>query len=110
MSEYLAKYGANPRDFQETLSFSHFVQQREERRPQSHGRMKGNRFLLSTFDGSPTCATEAWVKKLEAFFLLHPIVDREVVAISVLHLEREAKAWWYSHGRHARVSTLAAFS
>ena len=72
--------------------------------------MKGNRFLLSTFDGSLTCAAGAWVKKLEAFFLLHPIEDREVVAIVALHLEGEAETWWFSHGRHARVSTLADFS
>ena len=72
--------------------------------------MKGNRFLLSTFDGSLTCATKAWVKNLEAFFLLHPVVDREAVAIAALHLEGEEKAWWSSYGRHARVSTLADFS
>ena len=72
--------------------------------------MKGNRFLLSTFDGSLTCAVEAWVKKLEAFFLLHPIVDRETISIAALHLDGEAKTWWFSHGMHARVSTLADFS
>ena len=72
--------------------------------------MRGNRFLLSTFDGSLTCAAEVWVKKLEAFFLLHPIVDREVIEVVVLHLEGEAKIWWFSHWDHARVSTLVDFS
>ena len=110
LSWYLAEYRKNPRVFQETLSFPHYIQQKEERRPYSHGMMKVNRFLLSTFDGSLTCAAEAWVKKLEDFFLLHPVVDREVVAIAALHLEGEAKAWWFSYGRHARVSTLADFS
>ena len=92
LSGYLAEYRKNPRVFQETLSFPHYIQQKEERRPYSHGMMKGNRFLLSTFDGSLTCAAEAWVKKLEAFFLLHPVVDREAVAIAVLQIEGEAKA------------------
>ena len=72
--------------------------------------MKGNRFLLSNFDGSPTCVAGAWVKKLEAFFLLHPVVDRKVVEIVALHLEGEANTWWFSHWSHARVSTLAEFS
>ena len=72
--------------------------------------MRGNIFLLSTFDGSLTCVAEAWVMKLEAFFLLHPVVDRKAVEIAVLHLEGEANIWWFSHLSHARVSTLADFS
>ena len=69
--------------------------------------MRGNRFLLSTFDGSLTFAAEAWVMKLEAFFLIHPVVDRKAVEIVALHLEGEANTWWFNHLSHARVSTLA---
>ena len=72
--------------------------------------MSGNRFLLSTFDGSLTFAAEIWVKNLEAFFLLHPVVDKKVVEIAALHLEGEANIWWIGHLSHARVSTLAEFS
>ena len=72
--------------------------------------MGGNRFLLSTFDGSLTCAAKVWMKKLEAFFLLHPVVDREVAEIAALHLGGEENNWWISHLSHARVSTLADFS
>ena len=72
--------------------------------------MRGNRFILSTFDGSLTCATEVWVKKLEAFFLLHPVVDRDAIEITVLHLEGEAKDCWISHLSHTRFSTLVDFS
>ena len=42
--------------------------------------------------------------------MLHPVVDREVVEFAVLHLEGEAKTWWFNHWDHARVSTLANFS
>ena len=72
--------------------------------------MRGNRFLLSTFDGSITCAAKVWVKKLEDFFLIHPIVDKEAVEVAVLHLEGEAKTWWFSHMGYARVSTFADFA
>ena len=72
--------------------------------------MRGNIFLLSNFDGSLTCATKAWVMKLEAFFLLHPVVEREVVEIAALHLEGEASTWWSSHVSHARVSTFSDFT
>ena len=64
--------------------------------------------MLSTFDGSSTA--KAWVRKLEAFFLLHPIVEEEAVEISVLHLEGEAYVWWCSHLIHARVKTFAEFT
>ena len=90
LSEYLAGYRAKPRAFQETLSFPQFIQQKEEHRPHSYGMMRGNRFLLSTFDGSLTCAAEILVKKLEYFFLLHPVVDKEAVEVAALHLEGEA--------------------
>ena len=48
---------------------------------------------MSTFDGSLICAAEVWVKKLEDFFLLHFVVDREALEVTVLHLEGEAKNW-----------------
>ena len=46
--------------------------------------------MLPTFYGSLTCAENSWVMKLEAFFLLHLVVEREVVEIVAVHLESEA--------------------
>ena len=71
--------------------------------------MRGNRFLLSTFDGSLKCVAKAWVMKLEDIFLLHPVVEREAVEIAVLHLEGEANTWWFDHLSHARVSNIVEF-
>ena len=72
--------------------------------------IRGNRFLLSTFDGSLKCATKTWVMKLEAFFLLHPIVEKEAVEISALHFEGKARYWWSRNVSHARVSTFPDFT
>ena len=69
---------------------------------------RSNRFLLSTFDGSST--TKAWVRKLEAFFLLHLVAGEEAVEISTLHLEGGAHVWWFSHLSHARVKNFAEFT
>ena len=63
---------------------------------------------MSTFDGSSNART--WVRKLEAFFLLHPIAGKEAVEILALHLEGEAYDWWCSHLSHARVETFAEFT
>ena len=42
--------------------------------------------------------------------MLHPVVEREVVEIAVLHLEGEANIWWFSHLSHARVTTYVDFT
>ena len=94
----------------ETLALPQFIQLEEGKRRYNYGMMRGNRFLLPTFDGSLKCVAKNWVMKLEAFFLLHPVVEREVVEIAALHLEGEANFWWFNHLSHARVSTLAELS
>ena len=63
--------------------------------------------MLSTFDGLSTART--WVRKLEAFFLLHPVAGKEAIEISTLHLEGEAYDWWSSHLSHARERNFAKF-
>ena len=59
----------------------------EERRPYGKGEIRGNRLLFYTFYG--VTSARAWVKKMEAFVLLHPVVEREAVDITVLHLEEK---------------------
>ena len=108
LSDYLVEYRSQPRAFRETLDFPHFIQLKEEKRPCSKKEIKGNRFLLSTFDGSSNART--WVRKLEAFFLLHPMAGKEAVEISALHLEGEAYDLWCSHLSHARVKNFAEFT
>lgn len=48
--------------------------------------------------------------KLDAFFLLHLVVEREFVEIAALHLEGEVYIWWFSHLIHAGVTTYADFT
>ena len=108
LSKYLVEYKSQPRAFKETLALPQFIQLKEERRPCSRKEIKGNRFLLSTFDGSSIART--WVRKMEVFFLLHLVVEEEAIEILVLHMEGEAYFWWISHLSYARVSTLAEFS
>ena len=110
LRRYLVEYKSQPRYFKETLALPQFIQMEEERRPYNNVMMRGNRFPLSTFDGSPTCAAKAWVMKLEVFFLLHPVAEREAVEIAAMYLEGEARTWWFSHVIHARVSNFSDFT
>ena len=77
-------------------------------RPCSNRRSKGNRFLLSTFDGSSIARD--WTRKLDAFFLLHQVEEREAMEIAALHLEGKKKILWFSHLSHARVTDFANFT
>ena len=71
--------------------------------------MKGNRFLLSNFDGSSLCTERDWGKNLDAFFLLHPVIEKEAIEIAALHLQGEAHNWWFNHLDHASVTAYADF-
>ena len=85
LSEYLVEYKSQPRALKETLAFPQFIHLEEGRRPYSKGEIKGNRFILSTFDG--TSAAKAQARRLTKFFLLHPVVDREAMETKGRHLE-----------------------
>ena len=67
-SEYLAEYKSQPRAFKENLTLPEFIQLKEERRPCSNRRKKGNRFLLSTFDGPSSCTQRLWERSCMHFF------------------------------------------
>ena len=47
---------------------------------------------------------------LDAFFLLHLVVEGEAVEIAALHLEGEANIWCFNYLSHARVITYAGFT
>ena len=110
LSEYLAEYKSQPRAIKKNLTLPEFIELKEERRPSSNRRMKGSIFLLSTFDGSSSCTTKAWGRNSDAFFLLHPVVEKDVVEIAALHLQGEANIWWLSHLSHAKVTAYADFN
>ena len=57
---YLEEYKCQPRAFRETLDLPQFIQLKEERRPYRNRMVKGNKFILSTFDGSPICKERVW--------------------------------------------------
>ena len=64
---------------------------------------------MPTFDGSSTSTLRSWREELFAFFLKYSISKREAVDFAVLHLEGEARDWWFSHLSHMKVSTYVDF-
>ena len=71
-----------------------------------------DRFLLSTFDGSPTCSARAWVEELDTFLQQHQISEDEAIRLAVLHFGGKAYAWWifeYFYLKNANTSLYARF-
>ena len=108
LNQYLDEYNSHSIAFGGDTTFPQFIQWKEERRPCSRREIRGNRFLLSTFDGDTSA--RAWVKKIEAFFLLHPVAEKEVVEIAALHMEDKASVWWFKPLVHSRVSSFSDFA
>ena len=108
LDQYPSEYKSHYATFRGATTFPQFIQQKEEIRPYSKREIRGNRFLLSTFDGNTLA--RAWVKKLEAFFLLHPVAEKEAVEIAALHMEGEASVWWFKTLVHSSVRSFEDFS
>ena len=51
-------------------------------------------FLLSIFDGSPTCSARAWIEELDTFLQQHQIPEDEAIRVAALHLGGKVYAWW----------------
>lgn len=92
MSNYLVEYKSQSREVKENLTLQYFFQIKENWRPCSSNRRRGNiynRFFLPTFDGSSISTKKAWMKELHDFFQLHPLPEREAIEIALFHLEGE---------------------
>ena len=48
---------------------------------------------LPCFDESTKCYARSWVHKLDAYFELNPMRERDAIKYSTLHLDGEAQKW-----------------
>ena len=68
---------------------------------------------LPYFDGSAKCTSNSWVQKLDTYFQLNPMMERDSIRIPTMHLEGDASDWWF-HGLrnlvHDTVTTYEEFT
>ena len=77
------------------------------------GREQHDRFLLSTFEGSPTCSAKAWVEELDTFLQHHQIPEDEAIKVVVLHMRGKAYASWIFESfslRNVNTTSYASFT
>jgi len=84
------------------------------RRGESHKKGNGKnkelkhklgKLTVAFFDGSEKISARAWLQKLETYFVLNPMKEKDAVQFATLHLEGEAYEWWY-HGHTTLGSSL----
>ena len=63
LSGFLHEYESQTQKFRDHITFPEFWKIKVRRSKQNNV----DRFLLSTFDGSPTCSARAWVEELDTF-------------------------------------------
>ena len=90
LSDLLQEYESQTERFRDHTDFQEFCKIQVEKSKQQ----VADRFLLSTFVGSPTCLARAWVKELDSYFQLHHISEDEAIRVAALHFRGKARAWW----------------
>ena len=52
---------------------------------------------LPYFGGSAKCTTNSWVQKLDTYFQLNPLMERDSIRMATMQLEGDAIDLWF-HG------------
>jgi hypothetical protein len=52
---------------------------------------------IPPFDGTAKLSAKAWVKKLDAYLQLNPMMELDAIKFSTLYLEGKSHEWWF-HG------------
>ena len=58
------------------------------------GSQQKDRFVLSTFEGSPTCSAKAWVEELKTMLQQHKVSKGDAIRFAALHFRGKTYAWW----------------
>jgi hypothetical protein len=93
----------------------------ESRRGEDHNNSRGITSISSERLGnSPSLLStdrpniaRAWVHKLDTYYKLNKMTEKEAISFATLHLEGEAQEWWY-HGLvtlgHSRITSYREFT
>ena len=55
------------------------------------------RLTIPNFDGARRGSARIWVQKLDTYFQFNPMTETDAIKLATLHLDREAREWWF-HG------------
>ena len=65
------------------------------------------------FDGTSNCLVGSWIQKMDTYFQLNPMEERDAIKLEAIHLDGESIEWWF-HGMktlgHDQVITYEEFT
>ena len=68
---------------------------------------------LPYFDGYTKCTANSWVQKLDTYFQLNSMMERDAIRMATLNMEGYASDWWF-HGLrtlgHDTITTYEEFT
>ena len=109
LSDILQEYESQNPNFIDHITFLGFFKIKVKR--SKHHDI--GRFLLSTFDGSPTCSARAWVEELDSYLQQHQISKDKAIKVTTLHFGGRLYAWWIFESfslKNANTSSYAKFN
>ena len=99
-SDFLQGYESQIQKFRDHITFLEFCKIKVK------GIKKHDIFLLSTFDGSPTCSARAWVEELDSYLQQHHISEDQAIKVAMLHFGGKAYAWWIFESFYLKMQIL----
>ena len=108
LSGFLHEYESQTQKFRDHITFPKFCKIKVRRSKQHNVGI----FLLSNFDGSPTCSARNWVEELDTFLQQHQIFEDEAIRVEVLHFGGKIYAWCLFESftlKNANTSSYASF-
>ena len=49
------------------------------------------------FDAISNCLVSSWIQKMDTYFQLNPMEEKDSIKLDALHIDGEAIEWWF-HG------------
>ena len=88
LGDFLREYESQTQAFRDHLTFMDFFKSKVK------GSQQKDRFVLSTFEGSPTCSAKAWVEELKTMLQQHKVSKGDAIRFAALHFRGKTYAWW----------------
>lgn len=110
-------------DVRQNLNFDQFMRQKrevernkQERRPCFQHRdleFATSKLTLPCYDGSGAVTARSWIYKLDTYFTLRPMIERDAIKFATLHLDGTAHEWWHNGLitlQHDEITTYQEFA
>ena len=47
------------------------------------------------FDGTSNCSVSSWIQKMDTYFQMNPMEERDAIKFASLHIDGESIDWWF---------------